>query len=153
MGQWLAAAEKPNPNATELGAAAALRLMLARELGLPLRAASELSMIRGRLVISAQLLRALAHREGYRIVAAWPSRPTAAPPRWSWSSTGARARAARPSPWTTPSGPAWSSRAAPGRSTPSACSGRGPRAWAVKDYLPDVSLGLVTSRRGRRDRR
>jgi hypothetical protein len=67
LGQWLAAAEQPDPTPQEQGAAAALRLWLAQELGLPLRAASELSIVRGRLVVSVQLLRALARQAGYRV--------------------------------------------------------------------------------------
>jgi hypothetical protein len=67
LGQWLAASEQRDPSPAEQGAAAALRLWLAQELGLPLRAASELSIVRGRLVVSVQLLRALARQAGYRV--------------------------------------------------------------------------------------
>jgi hypothetical protein len=68
MGQWLAAAESESQHPDALGAAAALRLAFARELGLPLTAAAELSVIRGRLFLGALLLRALAERAGFRVV-------------------------------------------------------------------------------------
>lgn len=64
LGQWLAAAE----NTPQQGPACALRLFMANELGLPLRAAAELSIIKGRLVCSAQLLRAFAREAGYDVV-------------------------------------------------------------------------------------
>lgn len=67
LGSWLAAAESPQPSETERAAAAALRLAYAESLDLPLLAATELSIIKGRLVVSAQLLRALAERQGYRV--------------------------------------------------------------------------------------
>lgn len=67
LGQWLAAAESESKDPAAIGAAAALRLALARELGLPLTAASELSMIKGRLTLGATLLRALAVERGYRV--------------------------------------------------------------------------------------
>lgn len=67
LGQWLAAAESESKAPEAIGAAAALRLALARELGLPLTAASELSMIKGRLTLGATLLRALAVERGYRV--------------------------------------------------------------------------------------
>jgi hypothetical protein len=50
-----------------LGAAAALRLYYAETLGLPPLAAAELSVVRGRLIVSAKLLRALAVKHGYRV--------------------------------------------------------------------------------------
>lgn len=67
MGMWLAAAESEAQNPEALGASAALRLAFARELGLPLTAAAELHVIKGRLTLGALLLRALAERRGYRI--------------------------------------------------------------------------------------
>lgn len=68
LGQWLAASEVERPNEKQQGAAAALRIYFARELGLSPLAASELSVIRGRLVVSAKLLRARAAQYGYRVV-------------------------------------------------------------------------------------
>ena len=68
IGQWLAASEESDPNEVQRGATAALRLYFARELGLSPLAASELSVIRGRLVVSAKLLRARAAQYGYRVV-------------------------------------------------------------------------------------
>jgi hypothetical protein len=68
LGQWLAASEVEQPNANQIGATAALRMYFARELGLSPLAAAELSVIRGRLIVSAKLLRALASRGGYRVV-------------------------------------------------------------------------------------
>ena len=67
LGQWLAYSEQAQPDAKGVAATAALRLYYAQELGLPPLAAAELSVIRGRLVVSAQLLRALAAREGFRV--------------------------------------------------------------------------------------
>jgi hypothetical protein len=67
MGQWLAAAEAQGRDPQSKGMAAALRLAFARELGLPLTAASELHVIDGRLTLGALLLRALAERKGYRV--------------------------------------------------------------------------------------
>jgi hypothetical protein len=69
LGQWLAASELRDPDANAKGAAAALRLYYAEQLGLPPLAAAEVSVIGGRLVVSARLLRALAVRAGYRVVA------------------------------------------------------------------------------------
>jgi hypothetical protein len=68
LGTWLAAAESKSDDPKTKGAAAALRLYLARELGLPPLAASELSLIQGKLVVSAKLLRAIAGANGYRVV-------------------------------------------------------------------------------------
>jgi len=67
LGQWLAWAESGNTDEKSRGAGAALRLYYARELGLTPMAASELSLINGRLVVGAALLRALARRAGYWI--------------------------------------------------------------------------------------
>lgn len=66
-GAWLAFAESGEKTAQALGAAAALRHYYADALGLPPFAAGELSMIGGRLVVSAKLLRALAQRAGYDV--------------------------------------------------------------------------------------
>jgi len=68
LGQWLAASEVAEPDAKQIGASAALRMSFANALGLPPLAAAELSVIRGRLVVSAKLLRALAARGGYRVL-------------------------------------------------------------------------------------
>jgi hypothetical protein len=70
LGTWLAASEVEHPDAKQEGAAAALRIYFARELGLSPLAASELSVIRGRLVVSAKLLRARAAQYGYRVIRA-----------------------------------------------------------------------------------
>lgn len=67
LGTWLAYAESGNETAEAKGAAAALRLYYAQQLGLPPLAAAELSMIRGKLVVSARLLRAFAHQAGYSV--------------------------------------------------------------------------------------
>lgn len=67
IGQWLAASETGGNDQTSLAMAAALRLYYAAELGLPPMAASELSVIKGRLFVQAKLLRALANRAGYQI--------------------------------------------------------------------------------------
>jgi hypothetical protein len=63
----LAWAESGNQDEKSRGAAAALRLYYARELGLSAIAASELSMIGGKLVVGATLVRALARRSGFRV--------------------------------------------------------------------------------------
>jgi len=67
LGTWLALSESGSNSEKAVGAAAALRLYYAAELGLPATAVAELSVINGRLFMSAQLLRAMAEREGYRI--------------------------------------------------------------------------------------
>ena len=67
LGQWLSWAESGATDERSLGAAAALRLYYASELGLTPMAAAELSLIKGRLVVGAGLLRALARRAGYRV--------------------------------------------------------------------------------------
>ena len=68
VGRMLAASESGSTSPQALEMAAALRLILAREAGLPLLAASELSVIKGRLVAGAKLIRALASKAGYRVV-------------------------------------------------------------------------------------
>jgi hypothetical protein len=67
LGQWLALSETGEQSEKARGASAALRLFFARELGLPPMAASELSVIKGRLFVQAKLLRALAATHGYRV--------------------------------------------------------------------------------------
>ena len=67
LGLWLAASESGVDSANAKGATAALRLYYARELGLTPMAAAELTVIKGRLYVGAQLLRALAIRAGYRV--------------------------------------------------------------------------------------
>jgi hypothetical protein len=67
LGQWLAAAESGDSSQNAKGATAALRLYYATELGLTPLAVAELSMIKGRLYVGAQLLRALAVQRGYRV--------------------------------------------------------------------------------------
>ncbi|HEY7621706.1 MAG TPA: hypothetical protein VH834_18140 [Solirubrobacteraceae bacterium] len=68
LGTWLAATEGSSDPRGKDGMVAALRFALAAELGWPLRAASEIAVIHGRLHISSKMLRALAEREGYRVV-------------------------------------------------------------------------------------
>lgn len=67
LGTWLALSESGDGGEKAQGASAALRLYYAESLGLPPLAVAELSVIKGRLVVSAQLLRALAERRGYRV--------------------------------------------------------------------------------------
>jgi hypothetical protein len=67
LGYWLALVESGHSSEKERGAAGALRIYFAQELGLPALAASEISVIRGRLVLGSKLLRALAARHGYRV--------------------------------------------------------------------------------------
>src|SRR5262245_47292645 len=68
LGWWLSLAESKADTPEVRGAAAALRFYYAEQLELPPLAATELSMIGGRLVMSAQLKRALVERDGYRVV-------------------------------------------------------------------------------------
>ena len=70
LGTWLAALESGSDDRNAKGAAAALRFYYAAALELPPTAVAELSVIKGRLVMSAQLLRALAERRGYRVIRA-----------------------------------------------------------------------------------
>lgn len=68
LGHWLALSEAGGNDEKSKGASAALRLYYAKELGLPPLAASELSVIKGRLFVQAKLLRSLAAQRGYRVV-------------------------------------------------------------------------------------
>jgi hypothetical protein len=68
VGYWLSLAESGSESEKAKGAAAALRLYYASELGLPPLAAAELSVINGRVFVGAKLLRALAAQRGYRVV-------------------------------------------------------------------------------------
>lgn len=70
LGKWLALSESGQDNQQAKGASAALRLYYAEQLELPPLAVAELSVIKGRLVVGAKLLRALAARQGYRVVRA-----------------------------------------------------------------------------------
>lgn len=70
LGKWLALSESGQDNQQAKGASAALRLYYADKLELPPLAVAELSVIKGRLVVGAKLLRALAARHGYRVVRA-----------------------------------------------------------------------------------
>ena len=68
LGRWLSLAELDSETAESRGAAAALRFALADALNVsPTAALTELSFIHGRLNLSAQLVRAMAAREGYRV--------------------------------------------------------------------------------------
>jgi hypothetical protein len=68
LGKWLALSESGQDNQQAKGASAALRLYYANKLELPPLAVAELSVIKGRLVVGAKLLRALAARHGYRVL-------------------------------------------------------------------------------------
>src|SRR5262245_16347276 len=69
LGMWLAAAAESGQCTPEAkGAAAALRIYYAVQLGLPPLAAAELSVIKGRVFVGAKLLRALAARAGLRVI-------------------------------------------------------------------------------------
>ncbi len=67
LGWWLSLSESGSQDAQARGGAAALRLYYVTQLGLPLWAVRELSLISGKLVVSARLLRALANRAGLLI--------------------------------------------------------------------------------------
>ena len=68
IGEWLAASESGRDDPKYKGMAAALRLYYAQELGLSPLAAIQLSVVKGRLIVGAELLRGLAARHGYRVV-------------------------------------------------------------------------------------
>ena len=68
VGKWLAAAEKENPTPDDVAAAAALRLYIARELGLPPLAGLSIGIVKGKIQIPAELYRGLANMSGYRVV-------------------------------------------------------------------------------------
>jgi hypothetical protein len=67
LGWWLALSESGSDSEKARGGAAALRLYYVHRLGLPLWSAAELSLIGGKLVVSAKLLRAIALQRGYRV--------------------------------------------------------------------------------------
>jgi hypothetical protein len=67
VGYWLSLSETGEDTPAVKGASAALRLYYAARLELPPLAAQELSVIKGKLSVGAQLMRALAEREGYRV--------------------------------------------------------------------------------------
>lgn len=68
LGTWLAAAEGSSDPKGKDGMAAAARVAIAVESGWPWRAAFEIAVIHGSPHISSKMLRALAEREGYRVV-------------------------------------------------------------------------------------
>lgn len=68
LGTWLAAAEGSSEPKGKDGMAAAARVAIAVESGWPWRAAFEIALVHGSPHISSRLLRALAEREGYRVV-------------------------------------------------------------------------------------
>ena len=68
LGQWLAASEAAGGDERTKGASAALRFYYAEQLDLPATAVAELTVINGRLFVGAQLMRALAERNGYRVI-------------------------------------------------------------------------------------
>jgi hypothetical protein len=125
--------------------AAAIRLVLAQELGLPMRAASQLSIVKGRLVVGVELLRALAVRAGYRIervdisdesctVAVIDER--GAEPREMGRSTFTMDDAKRAG--LVRGGGAYETH--PQRMLWARAAG-----YAMRDYIPEVTMGLVTT--------
>jgi hypothetical protein len=67
LGHWLGLAEGGDNATPSQQAGAALRLYFLDQMQLPLWAAPELRMLKGKLYMSAALLRYLADRAGYRI--------------------------------------------------------------------------------------
>lgn len=67
LGHWLGLAEADDGSAACRQAGAAFRLYALAQMDLPLHAAQELTMLGGKLNMSAALLRLLARRGGYRI--------------------------------------------------------------------------------------
>jgi len=68
LGMWLAATESGSKDPKALGMAAAFRIAVANELGLPAYAASEVYVIKGNVALSSKAYRALAHKHGIRVV-------------------------------------------------------------------------------------
>lgn len=141
LGHWLGLAEAADGSAGSLQAGAAFRLYALAQMDLPLRAAQELTIIRGKLTMSAALLRFLALRSGLRIAridgegictAVLIDRRTGEEVGRS-SFTLAEAERAellnRPGPWRTyPERMLWARASA----------------YVVRDFAPDVALGLQT---------
>jgi len=67
LGRWLALSESKSDSPETRGAAGALRFYYAQALGLPPLAAAEISVIDGKLVASALLLRGLAAQQGFEV--------------------------------------------------------------------------------------
>lgn len=65
LGTWLALAEENDQSERGRGAAAALRLYWAEQMGLAPMAANDIPLIKGRPYVQANVARALAHRAGY----------------------------------------------------------------------------------------
>jgi len=144
LGMWLAAAESESRDPKALGAAAALRLAFARELGLPLTAASEVHVIRGRLSLGALLLRALAEEQGF-VVRKTPesdresctaviSREGEELGRVTWSTETATARGLLPAK----AGSGWARN--PDRMLWARAS-----TDAIRDFAPRVAVGLLVT--------
>jgi len=68
LGQWLAASEAARTDMNTKGAEAALRFYYAEQLELPPTAVTGLTVIKGRLFVGAEVLRALAARSGLLVV-------------------------------------------------------------------------------------
>jgi hypothetical protein len=141
LGQWLAALESGQNDTHAKGAAAALRFYYAEQLDLPPTAVSELSVINGRLHVGAQLLRALAERRGYRVLRSDDSNDescTAILQTRDGSTILGRTtitlEQARKAGWVKPRS-GWES--VPGRMLWARAS-----SWAIRDYAPEVSLGM-----------
>jgi len=141
LGWWLSLAEAAQDSERARGAAAAWRIAAAQDLGLKLVAAAELSVIRGKLQVSARLLRALALREGYTVVKVDPSDTECtaviydADGRELGRETfhvdqAEKAGLIKPKS-------AWETH--PGRM----CWARA-SSWVIYDYAPTVALGMVT---------
>jgi len=143
LGWWLSLAESGVETAQARGGRAALRLYYVTQLGLPLWASSHLSVINGRLVVSSELLRAIAARAGYDVVPeAWDEQSCTAYVvrradgetigRYTFTLADAeRAELIRPrSAWVThPKRMLWARAAA----------------FALRDAIPEVVLGFQTS--------
>jgi len=146
LGRWLAASETRDPSAEERGMAAALRLALAAELGLPMRAASQLAIVNGRLVVGIELLRAIAIRDfGYRVERVDSSDKACTAviyderhePRRELGRTTFTIEDARRAKLVR-SGGAYETH--PERMLWARAAG-----FALKDYAPEVTMGLLTS--------
>jgi hypothetical protein len=143
LGWWLSLSETGVETAQARGGSAALRLYYVDQLGLPLWAAAELSLIRGKMVVSAKLLRAIAKGRGYLVVRAEGSDDESCTAILVQASTGQeigrstftiqdaeRAGLLRP-------GSAW--RTFPGRMLWARAA-----KFVLDDFAPDVSLGFAT---------
>jgi len=140
VGYWLSLAESRDDNEKTRGAAGALRIYYALDLGLPAVAAAELSMIYGKLQVSARLLRALARKRGYDVERTDATEETCTavlldPDGREAGRTTYTLEMAQKAGIVKPKS-SWETY--PGRM----CWARA-SAWVIYDFAPEVALGLI----------